>query len=572
MASADATNKTERTPLLFSSNTTSSASSISIPSSDISDDASHFRPSSVHSKTALDEEARLDSTSSTTPSTATVSVGRIVCVLLVGTFISNADSSLLLATHPIIASEFNALHDSSWLLTSFALAQASTQPLYGKLSDIYGRKSMLLLAYALFAFGCGLVGIGGSMSTLILGRVISGAGSSGMTALVSVLITDLAPLRDVASWRAYINVVATTGRSIGGPLGGWLADSVGWRWSFLGQVPLAGIAILLVAITLPPRPHHHLDDGSARSKLARIDFIGAILMTLSILALLIPLEVGGDRVPWSSPIIMVLLIGSAVFGALFLATEAWIAKEPMLPLSLLRQRDVVVSFFVMFFQSAAQTGLMFAVPLYFQVTAGASNTVAGAHLVPAVVGNAVGGMLSGTIIHRTGRYKALILVATIVAATGYLLLILRWHGHTNWFESLYIFPGGFGMGIVLSALFISVQVSIPPAFIAIATSTLYLTSSVGFLAGMAGVSAVLQEALSRGLDHRLVKLGFSDHKRWKIIERAVSDVHYADKATPLIGKAVIGSYVEALTWTHVVSLACSITAFVGSLFLRQHKL
>lgn len=484
----------------------------------------------------------------------------MVYILLIGSFISNADSSLLLATHPIIGSEFGALHDSSWLLTSFALAQAATQPLYGKLSDIYGRKSMLLLAYALFAFGCALVGIGTSMPTLILGRVISGAGSSGMTALVSILIADLAPLRDVATWRSYVNVVATTGRSIGGPLGGWLADTVGWRWSFLGQVPLTCLAIILATITLPSRLQHSKVSMQG-SRLARIDFIGALLMTLSILCLLIPLEIGGDQVPWSSPTIGILLTCAVMFGVLFLAAEKWVAKEPIMPLSLLQQRDMVVSSFVMTFQCAAQIGLMFAVPLYFQVTAGASNTAAGAHLFPAVAGNAVGGILSGSVIKRTGRYKALILVATLASSIGYLLLILRWHGNTNWLESLYIFPGGFGMGIVQSALFISVQAAIDPAFMAIAASMFYLTSSVGFLGGMASVSAIIQVALKNGLNHRLTKLGFTEQKKWEIIGYAVSDIHYVNKAKPLIVKAVVTSYIEALTWTHGKHSNSSICAY-----------
>jgi MFS family permease len=435
-------------------------------------------------------------------------------------------------------------------MTSFGLAQAATQPLYGKLSDIFGRKSMLILAYTLFAIGMVLVGAGQSMSTLIIGRVISGAGSSGMTSLVSILITDLVPLRDVATWRSYVNIVATTGRSIGGPLGGWLADTVGWRWSFLGQVPLAGIATMLIGITLPSQSLHEPDHVPRAGKLARIDFIGAALLTLSILGLLFPLEIGGDKVSWSSPTIIALLVGSVVFGLLFLAAEAFLAKEPIVPLTLLRQRDVMVSSFVMFFQSAAQVGLMFAVPLYFQVTSGASNTVAGAHLVPAVIGNALGGVISGAIISRTGRYKFLILVATLVSSSGYLLLILRWHGNTNWLESLYIFPGGFGMGIVQSALFISVQAAIDPSFAAIAASTLYLTSSVGFLAGMAGVSAVLQGTLRHSLDQRLGKLGLEGDKKWRIIEHAISDVHYADKAKAVIAKAVTSSYIDALTWTH----------------------
>lgn len=477
-------------------------------------------------------------------------VGRIVCVLLIGTFIANADSSLLTATYPIIALEFGALYDLSWLMTSFALAQVATLLLCGKLNDIYGRKLLLILAYTLFALGCGLVGFGTLMSTLILGRVISGAGSSGMTTLVSILITDLVPLRDVAPWRSCVNIVATTGRSIGGPVGGWLPDTVGWQWSFSGQVPLAGIAIALVAFTLPSSHNLSTAQGSQRIKLARIDFLGAVTLTLSILGLLVPLEIGGDRVPWCSPTIFLLLGASVLFTGLFLATERWFAKEPIVPLLLLRQRDVTVSALVMLFHIAGQTGLMYTIPVYFQITAGVSNTEAGAHLVPAVAGNAMGGVLAGFVIKRTGRYRTLTLGATIVSSAAYVLVILRWHGNTNWLESLYILPGGFGLGIAQSALFISVQAAIDPAYTAIAASTLYLTSSIGSLAGMAGISAVLQAALRRQLNQRLGNLGFSEQLRQEIIDHAASDVHYIDHATSAVATAVTKSYVDAFTWTH----------------------
>ncbi|PSN72115.1 MFS general substrate transporter [Corynespora cassiicola Philippines] len=563
---------TERTPLLTRPDSASTASSLSLTSSN-SSDGSHER-AEVASKTSLDEEARLDSglpTPSDSNKASSASLGRIIAVLLIGGFISNADGSLLMATHPVIASEFNALHDSSWLLTSFALATAATQPLYGKLSDIYGRKSLLLVAYALFALGCFLVGIGKSMSHLIIGRVISGAGASGMTALVSILITDLVPLREVASWRSYINIVATTGRSVGGPLGGWLADTVGWRWSFLGQVPFAGLAIFLVWLTLPARVHHD-EDAPKRNNFARIDFLGALFMTLTTLSLLFPLEIGGEKIPWNHPVIYAMIGGSVVSGFLFLSTEAWYAKEPIMPLSLFRSRDVVASCVVMLAQSAAQIGLMFAIPLYFQITARASNTVAGAHLFPAVVGNAIGGIISGMIIKRTGRYKVLTVAATLIASSGYVLLIVRWHGNTNWLESLYITPGGFGMGVAQSALFISIQAAIDPSHTAVAASTLYLASSVGMIGGMAGVNAVLQGSLRVALDRGLAGLGISDSKKWKVIEEAASDVNYLDHARPAIASIVRSSYIEALTWTHVLSLTCALTAFVGSLFLRQHKL
>jgi MFS family permease len=537
------------TPLLPQSTATSS-SSLAIPAGQARNDPINNDQLRKYQSEQYDEETSVQTNPNPVADATFLSVGRIVCVLLIGSFISNADGSLLMATHPIIASEFNALHDSSWLLVSFALAQAVSQPLYGKLSDIYGRKSMILLAYALFAIGLVLVGVGRSMTTLIIGRVISGAGSSGMTSLVSILITDLVPLRDVAPWRSYVNIVATTGRSIGGPLGGWMADTVGWRWSFLGQAPVAGIAMVLIAMTVPARPNHEDHANSGRSNLARIDFLGATCMTLSMLGLLLPLEIGGDRVVWSSPIIIVLFAGAVVFGLLFLAVEGWVAKEPIVPLHLLRHRDVINSGFILFCQCAAQTTLMFAVPLYFQVTSNVSNAIAGAHLVPAVVGNALGGIISGAVINRTGRYKLMVLIATTSASIGYFLLIVRWHGSTNWLESLYIFPCGFAMGVVQSALFISVQAGIEPEFTAIAASMLYLTQPTGNVAGLAIASAVLQGTLKQGLGHRLDALGYEGGKKRKIIERAVSDLHYIDKAKPSIAKAVVNSYIDALTWTH----------------------
>lgn len=505
---------TRCTPLLSESSAESSASSSSFSPSDVSD--SRSPQTKQDSNCLVDEEARLGSKADTSVVAISASVGHIVCVLLIGTFVSNADSSLLFATHTIIASEFNALHDSSWLLTSFALAQAATLPLYGKLSDIYGRKILLLMAYALFAFGCFLVGIGTSMSELIIGRVISGFGAAGMTALVSILITDLVPLRDVATWRSWVNIVATTGRSIGGPLGGWLADTVGWRWSFLGQVPFAGVAIVLVWMILPSRVHHHLDEDAKSSKFGRIDFLGAILMALSILSLLLPLEIGGDRVPWSDYRIALLFAAALIFGGLFLLVEGWVATEPIIPLSVLQHKEVLLSSLIMMCQIGAQVGLMFAVPLYFQVTAGASSTVAGVHLFPAVFGNAIGGLISGAIIKKTGQYKSLTLGATGVASLAYMLLIFRWHGKTNWLESLYIFPGGFGTGVASSTLFISIHAALDPTFSAIAASTLYLASSIGMLGGMAGVSAVLQQSLKANLEQRLTQIGLTDVKISKV--------------------------------------------------------
>ncbi|KAF2186145.1 hypothetical protein K469DRAFT_726244 [Zopfia rhizophila CBS 207.26] len=549
----------ERTPLLVKLER-----GLFLSSSSGSSDSSGQRPASSGSKSLGNEETSLGSHPELSWPKKTPSARRMILVLLIGkcsgrlhiknvSHIQAASSlmpmNLLLATHHVIALEFNALHDSSWLLNSFALAGAARQTSYGKLSDRYSRKTMLITAYTLFGFGwmtlyrtleiraadvLGVFGVGNSMAHVILDRIIAGAGGSGMAALVSTLVTDLVPLREVASWRAYVNVIVTTGRSLGGPLGGW---------SFLGQVSLIGIAIILVWLTLPPHTVPSTSKAPSRT-----------LMTTTILAFLSPIEMGGVQVSWSHPLIFTLLGVGVVLGDAFLAAEAWWAREPDFPLEILRQRDDV-AFLVMGCQVAARTGirianilllfwmcnsvfqLMFAVPLYFQVTAKTSNTVAGAHLFPAVARNAVSGISSGIIMHR-------------------------------WLESPYIVPGGLGIGIAQSVLFISLQAAIDSSHTAVATTSLYLSGAVGMLSGMAGVSAVMQEMLRRGLGRRLAEMGFQGI----VIEKAVSDAHCIDHAKPDTAAAVVGVHVEKLTWTHLMSLVCSMTAFVGSLFLKQHKL
>ncbi|KAI6712281.1 hypothetical protein JHW43_005201 [Diplocarpon mali] len=431
-----------------------------------------------------------------------------ISLLIIGVFMSNADGSLVLATYGTISSDFGALGDASWLTTSYSLATCAAQPISGKLSDIYGRKAVLLVSYGLFGLGSVICGVGQSMWQVIAGRIVAGTGAAGMTVVVSILITDLVPITQLASWRSYVNVVATFGRSIGGPLGGLLADTVGWRWSFVGQAPLIAGAILLVALRLPSHTSHPFANIGHRyktSKLRRIDFIGAILLALTIILLLGAISLGGQSLPWTHLLVLALFISSLVLGTAFVVYEKTVALEPVFPPSLMVQRDVATNYAIIALQSAAQLAMMYSVPLYFRVTQNSSNTTAGSHLFPAVLGNTLGGLLSGLYIQRTGRYKVLAILATISSSFSYLLLIVRWTGETNWLESLEIVPGGFGTGIALSATFVGLQSVVTKKDKAIATGGQYLWSGIGTVVGVAGASAVqigrlralLTEALSR---------------------------------------------------------------------------
>ncbi|KAK2044717.1 major facilitator superfamily transporter [Colletotrichum somersetense] len=584
----------ERSPLLSNTRRESGSSGESSLTSSSSGDSDghfvpwHLTPAAVIDGACVDIEhvataaAAADDVRPTGEGVPTAAVIKIVAILLVGTFTANADSSLVMATHPTIASEFDDLEDSSWLFVSFALAGAATQTLYGKLSDVYGRRALLMVAYTLFAIGCVLVGVGRTMWQVVVGRVISGSGGSALNVLGLLLITDLVPLRDVAAWQAGVNLAATIGRSLGGPVGGWLADTIGWRWSFLGQSPIFLVAVLLCWFFLPEGEQVTKDEAAQevgtkpgetrKDSLAKIDFLGATLLSLFVLAFLLPIEIGGTKIPWTHPLIFVLFGAAIVLGGLFAATEEWWAKEPILPLDLLRHRDIVLTYIICGAQIAAQLGLMFSVPLYFQVTQRVSNTIAGMHLFPAVAGNAIGGVLAGYLIRKTGRYKYLLIIAAIASSFSYVLLLLRWHGDTNVWESLYIVPGGFGAGLVQSAGFISIQAAVNPKHKAAVTSGMFLTFQIGMIVGLACASAVMMETMKWRLDTLLKAMDLGAVTREKIIEKATSSVDYIEHTDSGISAAIVQSYVEGLGFSHGISLISSTLGLVAAVFLKEHKL
>ncbi|APA06986.1 hypothetical protein sscle_02g017560 [Sclerotinia sclerotiorum 1980 UF-70] len=497
----------------------------------------------------------------------TKSAAIIISLLLIGVFISYADGTLVLATYGTIASEFRALGDASWLTTSYSLAMCAVQPLTGKISDIYGRKPVLLISYGFFVIGCVLTGLSQAMWQTVMGRVVAGMGGAGMSVMVSVLIVDLVPLIHVAAWRSYVNVVGTIGRSIGGPLGGLLADTIGWRWSFIGQGPLMLFAIVLVAYKLPTRSLSdepiHADDGPSR--LRRIDFVGAFMLTGTIAAFLAALSLAGQALPWSHPIVIGLLLGSVLLGAVFVSYEIKVATEPIFPPALAIQRDVAASYAINALQLGAQVGMMYSVPLYFRVTQGSSNTTAGLHLFPAVFGNTTGGLLAGWLISRTGHYKYLLTLSTLSSIFSYTILLTTWHSNNlSLVSSLAIFPGGFGLGITAACTFIALTVSVQKNEMGMATAGMYLMSSIGTVVGVALCAGVQNSALGEALGG----LGLDD----SVVRKVMSDVGSVKDLHGNIRLQVIEAYVKSLEASHAVSVGLSALAFLVSLVVREKKI
>ncbi|KAF4513598.1 hypothetical protein G6O67_000848 [Ophiocordyceps sinensis] len=429
-------------------------------------------------------------------------VGGIVAVLLLGEFISNADATLVMASTGKISSEFNSLQAANWLSTAYTLGVCLTLPMYTKLSDVFGRKPLLLTAYFFLALGCIICGTGPEMWVVILGRAVNGVGGAGTMVMGSVIILDIVPKKDVAHWRACVNVAMTLGRSAGGPVGGWLTDAVGWRWLLLLQAPLIALAALPVIFRLKVAHPLPLDEPQT-SIFKRIDFLGTALLAAAVTTTVLLVDLGGKLFPWLSWLSCTLALTSVVSVAGFCYTELHVAKEPVFDIRILRRPNVLASYLVGSLQIAAQVGMMFSVPLYFQVTKHASTIEAGAHLVPAVLGNAIGGLCASMFARRTGRYKTLLVVGSITASSTYLLLWLRWNGNTGLLESLYVIPGGLGTGISSTAAFVVMSSFLEPEEMAMVTGGYILLHTFFMTVGVTGTNAILGSEFRRQLEHRI---------------------------------------------------------------------
>ena len=246
-----------------------------------------------------------------------------------------------------------------------------------------------------------------------------------------------------------------------------------------------------------------IDPNSKDSKLAKIDFLGTSLLGSSIIAMTLLLDQGGKSFPWYSWWTALLGSGGISLLVAFVLVEAYVAREPIFNLRILRRPNVSAAYTIGALQVAAQLGMLFSVPLYFQVTQRASTTAAGGHLVPAVVGNTLGSLVAGIFIRRTGHYKSLLIAAGLVASISYILLFLRWEGNTGFWESLYILPSGLGTGIASASAFVAMTALLPAEEVAMATAGYMLLIGFSMTAGVTTSNSVLGMEFQRELRKNL---------------------------------------------------------------------
>lgn len=496
----------------------------------------------------------------------------IIYATFFGVFIASIDESLVLSTFSTIASQFHLLSQGSWLLVAYNFGYCISLPVYGALSDSYGRKNVLLVSYILFTLGCFACGASASLTQLVLARVLAGLSGAGMVTLVSIIIMDLVPPSEVAVYRSYENVINVIGRSVGAPLGGLLSDTIGWRWSFLGQIPLIIFCTLVAVYGLPASLNQTEDKDKQpsgkprRSRLREIDFAGIITLSAAIILLLFLLQTLGTREEDQLVPTWGLVVAFVVSSMVFVLTEVSCASRPLIPMHLLI-RELGAYCLMQCLLFSGRTAFVSNVVPYFTRVEGESDFVASMMYVQVAAGVSVGGVVSGYVIKRMRRYKTMSIISLGITVLSFLLIFLTWRDGCNIWESFFLFVVGFAPGILFSTMFIGMSYSSPKECLSVCIGTFYLCQQLGTIIGPACGAALVQRLFKNNLVQHIVDI--PDKKT--IIKGILNDLRFAESLSEPLQQIVRSSYLNAFQFLPVFALVSSAAVFSFLVFLKEER-
>jgi EmrB/QacA subfamily drug resistance transporter len=398
------------------------------------------------------------------------------------------DQTIVGTALPRIIANLNGFSEYAWVATAYLLTSTITVPIYGKLSDLYGRKWLLLFAVILFLIGSALSGASQTMTQLIFFRGFQGLGAGGLISIAIAVVGDIFTPRERAKWQGVTGSVSALASILGPALGGFLTDHATWRWVFYVNLPI-GIAAMAVLIFLMPT----LRTGTGRAK---IDYIGVTLLIAASVPLLLGFSWAGSQYDWNSPQIIGLFIVAAVASVAFVLYESWLERrggQPIIEPGLFKNSIFTISTIVMVIFGMGLFGSIYYISLFAQGVVGFSATNSGFILTPLMVTAIVGSIFSGQLVGRFGKYKVFAIVGAVISVVG-MGLLLRLDVHstsTDVVVSMLVL--GVGIGVSMSLYTLVVQNALPRK-IGQASAGLMFFRSIGSTVGLAAMGSILNTA------------------------------------------------------------------------------
>jgi EmrB/QacA subfamily drug resistance transporter len=415
-----------------------------------------------------------------------VIIGIMLCILLAA-----LDQTVVVPAVPAIAADLNGFDHLAWIVSVYLLTSTAATPIVGKLSDIYGRRALLLPSLVVFIITSALCALAQSLLQLILFRALQGLGGAGLLAMSQAAVADVVSPRDRGRYQGYMASMWGLASVAGPVVGGYMVDHLSWRWIFWINLPIGAGAYLVSARALKLL-------RVRRQATTRIDYLGAALLTGSITAMLMVLSLGGTSYPWASPPVLGLLLLSVVLLAVLIVVERRLA-DPLLPPRMFTSSAFVCGVVMAFFTSFAMFGGTFLLPLYFQLAQGADASASGFLIMPFLASSVVGAVLGGQLARRIGRTKWIMIAGLFSCVLGFAGLALVDRDTALIWPALCMVVLGNGVGVLFPTIMVTVQNAAEHRDVGIATGTLLLLRSMGGAFGSTIVGAVLASHFTSGL-------------------------------------------------------------------------
>ncbi|MBX9698381.1 MAG: MFS transporter, partial [Acetobacteraceae bacterium] len=423
-----------------------------------------------------------DSPADTAPAFSPRELRTIVAGLTLALFLASLDQTIVATALSTVAADIGGWEAIPWVVSAYLIASTVVTPIYGRLSDLYGRRPLLLTAVALFMLGAALSALAQSMLWLVAARIVQGLGGGGLRAVALAVVGDLYPPRERGRVQGYLSATFATANIMGPVLGGLFVEYLSWRWIFWVNLPLgaAAFAASWVLLRRLPRPGGR----------ARIDWLGALLIVLACTPLLLAISEVQRTGAWTSLSVLGLLALGAVFLVALIVQER-AAPQPMLPLHLFRNPIFSVAIVLSGLSSMVMMALTMLVPLAYQLGSGLSAKEAGLRMIAMTLGSVTGSFLAGQAVARTGRYRFLALLGTGVATLMCLVIAWLGLGHSLLLDTVVTLAMGLAFGCQFSPMTVTVQNAVDPRDGGVGVACMFFFRLIGGAFGVALLSAIL---------------------------------------------------------------------------------